>query len=42
VYKRQMQDVLEGKRDAFGPVEVEAPAPPYAPDWTALFDCLLS
>lgn len=38
----RMQDVLEGKREAFGPVEVEAPAPPYAPDWTALFDCLLS
>ena len=38
----RMQDVLEGKLEAFGPVEVQAPAPPYAPDWTALFDCLLS
>jgi len=38
----RMQDVLEEKWEAFGPVEVSAPASPYVPDWASLFDCLLS
>jgi len=38
----RMQDVLEGKWDAFGPVVVPAPAHPYSSDWATLFDYLLS